>query len=46
MILNYFLTNQVTYEGTPQYPEPPPGGYGPYKVKFEPPVFAFAFHIH
>ena len=23
---------QVTYEGTPQYPEPPPGGYGPYKV--------------
>ena len=26
----YFF--QVTYEGTPQYPEPPPGGYGPYKV--------------
>merc|ERR1711928_216986 len=22
---------EVTYEGTPQYPEPPPGGYGPYK---------------
>jgi hypothetical protein len=23
---------QVTYEGVAQYPEPPPGGYGPYKV--------------
>ena len=46
MISNYFLTNQVTYEGTPQYPEPPPGGYGPYKVKLEPPVVAFALHIH
>ena len=21
----------VTYEGSPVYPEPPPGGYGPYK---------------
>ena len=26
---------QVTYEGTPQYPEPPPGGYGPYKVNYK-----------
>merc|ERR1712127_1092668 len=22
---------EVTYEGEPQYPPPPPGGYGPYK---------------
>ena len=21
----------VTYEGTPVFPDPPPGGYGPYK---------------
>ena len=23
----------VTYEGTPVYPDPPAGGYGPYKVR-------------
>jgi len=22
---------EVSYEGVPQYPEPPPGGYGPYQ---------------
>ena len=31
--------SQVTYEGTPQYPEPPPGGYGPYKVNLAYPEF-------
>lgn len=33
---------QVTYEGTPQYPEPPPGGYGPYKVNLTCPEFELA----
>ena len=34
---------KVTYEGEPQYPPPPPGGYGPYKVgrqtKLNPTIF-------